>query len=85
MVLYGMVKRVQRLLEQVERTKNNCSFEDLARLLEALGYEVRAAGSSHHVFRKPGFQPISVPRAKPMKLNYVQAVILLARAALGEQ
>lgn len=80
-----MEKRIGRLLEQVERTQSNCSFEDLARLLEALGYEVRVAGSSHHVFRKPGRQPLSIPKAKPVKRIYVKAVLAAVRAEIPQE
>lgn len=80
-----MEKRIARLLEQVERTQNNCSLDDIARLLEAIGYEVRAAGSSHHVFRKPGREPISVPRAKPVKRFYVKTVLAAVYAELRGQ
>jgi predicted RNA binding protein YcfA (HicA-like mRNA interferase family) len=74
-----MEKRAQRLLERVEDTQSNCRFEDIARLLEALGYEVRATGSSHHVFRKSGAEPISIPFARPVKSRYVRQVLAVAR------
>jgi hypothetical protein len=80
-----MDKRIARLVEKIEKTQNNCSFDDIARLLCALGYEVRAAGSSHHVFRKPGREPLSVPRAKPVKRTYVKAVMTAIQADLQEQ
>ena len=45
----GMVdsKRVQRLYDQVHRTRKNCSFEDLERLLLAVGFTERRTKGSH--------------------------------------
>lgn len=31
-------------------------------------------GSSHYTFRKPGCQPITIPKHKPIKKVYVQMV-----------
>ena len=64
-------------------------FEDLCRLLEALGFEVRVRGS-HHVFRRAGIDElVNLQRdgsdAKPYQVRQVRAVILKQGLANGEQ
>lgn len=49
-----MEKRIARLLEQVERTQDNCSFDDLARLLKAIGYTMRATSGRTTSSISPG-------------------------------
>jgi predicted RNA binding protein YcfA (HicA-like mRNA interferase family) len=70
-------KRIQRLYEQVLKTRKNCAYEDLERLLRALGYTVRKTSGSHRIFTKPGSHPISVPERKPVKENYVEMVLAI--------
>jgi len=75
-------KRAQRLYERVLATKRNCDFEDLRALLVAVGFDVRQPrrGGSHHVFKR-GALAITVPRAKPVKRHYVEAVLELIDGA----
>lgn len=51
-------------------------FEELRRILESYGYEMRApkGGSSHYTFRKPGCMPITIPKHEPIKKVYIQMV-----------
>ncbi len=51
-------------------------FEELRKVLESYGYTMNApkGGSSHYTFRKPGKQPITIPRHEPIKKVYVQMV-----------
>lgn len=44
-------------------------FEELRKVLESYGYTMNApkGGSSHYTFRKPGKQPITIPRHEPIK------------------
>jgi predicted RNA binding protein YcfA (HicA-like mRNA interferase family) len=71
-------KRAQRLYERVAVTRNNCSFTDLRALLEAVGFVARQPrrGGSHYTFKR-GAITITVPRAKPVKRRYVEAVLEL--------
>ncbi len=45
-------------------------------MLEAYGYTMFTprGGSSHYTFRKPGHQPITIPKHKPIKKVYVEMV-----------
>ena len=70
--------RQERLYAEVAANRKNCSFNNLVRLLEAYGFEERKktrSGSSHVVFKRPGRNPISVPKAKPVKEHYVRDVL----------
>ena len=62
--------------------KKNCSlsrdlrFDELRRVLESYGYTMNAprSGSSHYTFRKPGCNPITIPKHEPIKKVYVEMV-----------
>lgn len=64
----------QRPYEQILRTRKNCAFEDIERLLLALGFTERKASGSHRVFKLERIV-ISVPERRPVKENYVDQVI----------
>jgi predicted RNA binding protein YcfA (HicA-like mRNA interferase family) len=69
-------RRVQRLYEQVVRTRKNCAFEDIERLLLAVGFTERKGKGSHRIF-KLGTITITIPERKPVKENYVEHVLAL--------
>lgn len=69
-------KRVQRLYEQVVRTRKNCAFEDIERLLLAVGFTSRKGRGSHRIF-KFGSTVITIPVRRPVKENYVEHVLAL--------
>jgi predicted RNA binding protein YcfA (HicA-like mRNA interferase family) len=69
-------KRVQRLYEEVVRTRKNCAFEDIERLLLAVGFIQRKASGSHRIFKR-GTVTISIPERKPVKEHYVEKVLAL--------
>jgi predicted RNA binding protein YcfA (HicA-like mRNA interferase family) len=69
-------KLVQRLYEQVVRTRKNCAFEDIERLLLAAGFTERRGKGSHRIF-KLGTITISIPERRPVKENYVEHVLAL--------
>lgn len=51
-------------------------FDELKKVLESYGYEMNApkSGSSHYTFRKPGRNPITIPKHEPIKKIYVEMV-----------
>jgi hypothetical protein len=71
-------KRAKRFYLRVLATKSNCDFADLRGLLVASGFSMRqpGRGGSHYVFKR-GSLVITVPRAKPVKRHYVEAVLEL--------
>jgi predicted RNA binding protein YcfA (HicA-like mRNA interferase family) len=75
-------KRVQRLYDQVVASRKNCRFEDIERLLVALGFTVRKTSGSHVVFKRAD-RTISVPKHRPVKEHYVEEVIRLTSDLFG--
>lgn len=65
-----------KLLARICRLSNDLRFDELRKVLEAYGYTMDAprSGSSHYTFRKPGSQPITVPKHEPIKKVYVEMV-----------
>ena len=51
-------------------------FTELRKILESYGYTINApkSGSSHYTFRKPGKNPITIPKHEPIKRIYVEMV-----------
>ncbi len=66
-------KRVQRLFVSNQK---NCPFEDLERLLVAVGFVVRKTSGSHVIFKR-GALAISVPRRNPVKETYIKQALAL--------
>jgi predicted RNA binding protein YcfA (HicA-like mRNA interferase family) len=62
------------LLAAVRQNRHNCRFEDLERLLLALGFTVRRTSASHVIFKR-GATKISIPQRKPVKEVYVDLVL----------
>jgi len=65
-----------KLLTKICTMSKDIRFDELRRVLESYGYEMKApkGGSSHYTFRKPGCQPITIPKHEPIKKVYVDMV-----------
>lgn len=65
-----------KLLMRIFSLSKDLRFEELRKVLESYGYEMRVpgSGSSHYTFRKPGCQPITIPKHEPIKKAYVEMV-----------
>ena len=65
-----------KLLEKILNLSKDMRFDELRRILESYGYTMHSprSGSSHHTFRKPGCQPITIPNHEPIKRVYVEMV-----------
>jgi len=61
-------------------------FQELKRVLEYYGYQMTApsSGSSHYTFRKPGKNPITIPKHEPIKKIYVEMVRKIVEEGLNE-
>ncbi len=70
------MSRWDKLLEQVVSLNPDVRFEELKKILESYGYEMKSpkGGSSHFTFRKTGCNPITIPRHKPIKKVYIKMV-----------
>ena len=65
-----------KLLAKVCSLSKELRFEELKKVLESYGYEMKApkSGSSHYTFRKEGCKPITIPKHEPIKKVYVEMV-----------
>ena len=65
-----------KLLTRICSLSKDLRFDELRKVMESHGYKMNAprSGSSHYTFRKPGCQPITIPRHEPIKKVYVEMV-----------
>ena len=66
----------EKLLSRLQNLSPDIRFEELKKILEHYGYVMASpkGGSSHCTFRKPGCQPITIPKHKPIKKVYIEMV-----------
>lgn len=65
-----------KLIAKILTLSKDLRFDELRKVLEGYGYEMHAprGGSSHYTFRKPGCQPVTIPKHEPIKKVYVEMV-----------
>lgn len=65
-----------KLLEKILNLSKDLRFDELKKILEYYGYEMKnpRKGSSHFTFRKKGSDPITIPKHKPIKEIYIKMV-----------
>ena len=65
-----------KLLSKILSLSKDMRFQELKRVLEYYGYQMTApsSGSSHYTLRKPGKNPITIPKHEPIKKIYVEMV-----------
>lgn len=65
-----------KLINRINFLSKDLRFDELRKILEFYGYNMNApkGGSSHYTFRKPGCQPITIPRHEPIKKVYIEMV-----------
>ncbi len=65
-----------KLITRLYNSSKDFRFDELRKILESYGYEMRGtgSGSSHFTFRKPGCRPITIPKHEPIKKVYVDLV-----------
>ena len=70
------MSRWDKLLSRILSLSKDMRFDELKKVLESYGYEMNApkSGSSHYTFRKPGKNPITIPKHEPIKKMYVEMV-----------
>ena len=66
----------EKLLRRILTLSKDLRFDELRNLVESNGYVMTApkSGSSHYTFRKPGSNPITIPKDEPIKRVYVEMV-----------
>ena len=75
-----------KLLSKILSLSKDMRFQELKRVLEYYGYQMTApsSGSSHYTFRKPGKNPITIPKHEPIKKIYVEMVRKIVEECLNE-
>ena len=75
-----------KLLSKSLSLSKDMRFQELKRVLEYYGYQMKApsSGSSHYTFRKPGKNPITIPKHEPIKRIYVEMVRKIVEEDLNE-
>ena len=73
------MSQLDKLIQRIRSLDKNMRFEELRKILEYYGYHMSgpASGSSHKTFRKPGYNPITIPMHDPIKRAYVEMVKLV--------
>lgn len=74
-----------KILNKIHTLSKDLRFDELRKVLEGCGYEMNApkSGSSHYTFRKPGCQPITIPKHEPIKKVYVEMVRQIVESEAG--
>lgn len=70
----------KKLLAEVRQNPANVSLKKLERLLCLYGFEERVPAKKHHVYKRPGCRPLTIPFARPVKEVYVKQVIAAIEA-----
>lgn len=70
------MSRWDKLLSRILSLSKDMRFDELKKVLESYGYEMNAprSGGSHYTFRRPGRNPITIPKHEPVKKIYVDMV-----------
>jgi predicted RNA binding protein YcfA (HicA-like mRNA interferase family) len=63
------MSKFQKLLQKIINLSKDLRFDEIQKVLESYGYTITSpkSGSSHYTFRKPGKQPITIPKHEPIK------------------
>ena len=67
------MSQFEKLLQRIHDLSKELRFDEVRKVLEAYGYTMTAprSGSSHYTFRKPGCNPITIPKHETIKKVYV--------------
>ena len=68
--------KFEKLIEKILNLDKNLRFDELAKVLMKFDYKQSQpkGGSSHYIFKKDGFPPITIPKDNPIKIAYVELV-----------
>lgn len=75
-----------KLISRIYSLSKDLRFSELREILESCGYTMNAprSGSSHYTFRKPGKNPITIPKNEPIKRVYVEMVRKVVEESMDE-
>lgn len=67
---------IDKLIQKMKRQPNGIRFQELARVLEYNGYEMKTkTGTSHRQFRNTKGDVITIKQENPLKAVYVKDVL----------
>jgi predicted RNA binding protein YcfA (HicA-like mRNA interferase family) len=79
------MNQLDKLVEKFLRKPPEVLFEDVAKVLEAFGYEERpSGGGSHRAFVKSGHPPKVVPTVKGRRVKRVYLQMIIDNLKLEE-
>ncbi len=75
-----------KLISRIYSLSKDMRFSELRKILESCGYIMYSprSGSSHYTFRKPGKNPITIPKNEPIKRVYVEMVRKVVEESMDE-
>ena len=75
-----------KLISRIYSLSKDMRFSELRKILESCEYTMNAprGGSSHYTFRKPGKNPITIPKNEPIKRVYVEMVRKVVEESMNE-
>ena len=81
------MSQFDKLLQRISNMDNNMRFNELRKVLEKYGYEMKgpSSGRSHMTFRRAGRNPITIPRHDPVKRSYVEKVKEVVEGESGDE
>lgn len=65
-----------KLLKRIASLSGDLRFDELCKVMQSYGYEVKSSGSggSHFTFSKKGSASITIPKHQPVKTIYVKMI-----------
>ncbi len=63
-----------KLIKRIKLLDKNLRFEEIQKVLEYFGYELKKSGGSHYTFRKKGCRKITIPKHRVIKTVYIEMV-----------
>lgn len=81
------MSQFDKLLRRIKSLDKNMRFHEVRKVLEGYGYSMSgpSSGNSHKTFRKPGFQPITIPVHEPIKRIYIVMVKEIVESEVNDE
>ena len=83
-----MSKNIIKLIVRLRRSQSDVSFDDLAKILVYIGYELskHQGKGSHRIFQKQGCDHVNIPFSRSsVKKHYVKKVLGLYYKERGNE
>jgi hypothetical protein len=77
------MSNVDKILTKMQTNPRDWRIENVKTVAKAFGLEWRQQGTSHVVFFKPDFTPLTIPAKKPIKPIYIKKFVALIKEIEG--